>query len=199
MSYTAKELKFINYVKGRCREHGVKCSLRQSQYVRITPKLNCSGWFDEAVPELVVAMKKPGWIGILAHEYSHLTQWVEQIPLWQQGTESLGVMWDWLDGKDFDNIDYHINVARDLELDNEKRSINIIQRFELDVDIEDYIQKANAYVQFYNYIKQTRRWTKPGRAPYDVQRLVDAMPSKFNMNYNKLPKRIEKIFQQENI
>lgn len=194
---TQKEQDFITFVKGRCKEHGVKCSLRKSKYVKIDSKTPCSGWFDEQVPELVVAMNRPDWIEILVHEYCHLTQWVEQIPLWVEAMTSAYLFWEWMAGKEVDNIDYHINVVRDLELDNEKRSVNLIKTFELNVDLENYIRKANSYVMFYNYIKQSRRWSKPGKSPYNNERLKSAMSSKFNMKYNSLPKRIEKIFIEE--
>lgn len=199
MAYTRKEQDFIQYVKSRCKEHGVKCSLRNSTYVKINNSAKCSGWFDETIPELAVAMGAPQSMGVLAHEYSHLTQWVERIPLWIQAEKSLPIVWDWIDGKDNDDIYYHLSVARDLELDNEKRAVNIIQRFGLDIDVDLYIQKANAYVQFYNYLAISRRWSKPPRTPYSNERLIAAMPTTFTMNYKKLSKKVEKIFVEENI
>lgn len=199
MAFTAKEKAFIQYVKNRCKEHGVKCDLRNTTYLRLSATSTCSGYFSEAAPELVVAMKSPRWIGILAHEYSHLTQWVERIPVWVKAENSLQHVWDWIDGTDIKGINRHINVARDLELDNEQRAVNIIQRFDLNVDIDSYIRRANAYVQYYNWIKQTRKWSKPGNTPYSNERLIAAMPNKFNMDYSKIPKRIERIFREENI
>jgi hypothetical protein len=148
---------------------------------------------------LASSLNHPEWIGILAHEYSHLTQWVEQIPLWKQGETSLRYVWEWLEGVDCDDIEYHLNVARDLELDNEKRAVNIIQRFDLNVDVEEYIRKANAYVLFYNYMKESRKWCKIKNAPSRNEKLVAAMSPKFNMNYSKLSKKVEKIFREENI
>lgn len=200
MPYSKKESDFIKYVKTRCKEHGVTCMLRNSKFVQMSDRVKCSGWFDETVPELVVSMKRPDWIEILAHEYSHLTQWVEQIPIWKQAETSLPVLWGWLEGEDYEeDVEQHINVARDLELDNEKRAVKIIETFELNVNVEYYIKKANAYIQFYNWIKTTRRWCKPNNSPYKNTRLVEAMPSTFRMNYTKIPKRIEKIFLEENI
>lgn len=196
MKKTQKELEFIKYIRNRCKEHGVKCDLRNTKFLR-SEGIDCSGWFDSEVPELVVSMNRPDWIEILAHEYSHLTQWVEQIPLWKESEVSSSILWDWLAGEDCDDIDHHINVVRDLELDNEKRSVNIIQKFGLNVDIDRYIRKANSYVMFYNYIKTSRRWTKADNSPYKNERLLEAIPTKFNMRYKSLPKRLEKIFIEE--
>jgi hypothetical protein len=161
--------------------------------------VKCSGWFDEEVPELVVAMNRPDWIEILAHEYCHLTQWVEGAPIWKKAEVSLGKVWEWLDGKNHRNIETHIGVARDLELDNEKRAVKIIKKFELKVDLENYVKKANAYVQFYNWMLVTRKWSKPNNSPYKNKNLVAAMSNKFNMKYDSLSPKLEKIFKTENI
>jgi len=200
MKYTKQEQAFINHVKKICRIYGVKCSLRNVSFVKMSGEsVRCSGWFDEEKPELVVAMNRPDWIEILVHEYSHLTQWVEQIKLWKDAEVSLEKVWSWLDGKNCRNIDKHIAVARDLELDNEKRSVKVIQTFGLKVNIDNYIRKANAYVNFYNWMRITRRWSKPNNSPYKNEAVKAAMSNKFNMNYKTLPKKIEKIFREENI
>lgn len=88
---------------------------------------------------------------------------------------------------------------RDLELDNEKRSVKIIKKYGLSVDVDEYIQKANAYVHFYNYMKISRRWSKANNSPYTNPVLYPQMSTKFNMNYRTLEPWIEKIFREQNI
>lgn len=197
--YTAKELDFIKYVKSRCKEHGVKCLLSNTKSVKLQDGIRCSGYFDETVPVLASSINRADWIEILAHEYCHLTQWVEKIPLWTQAETSLSFVWEWLDGVDCDDIDHHINVARDLELDNEKRVVKLIKSFGLNVNIESYVQKANSYVMFYNWMKQTRKWCKKNNTPYSNMNVRNAMSTKFNMDYSKLSQKSEIIFRQENI
>ena len=200
MKHTKKEQDFINHVKKMCKIYNVKCSLRNTTFVKLTGEtVKCSGWFDEEKPELVVAMNRPDWIEILAHEYSHLTQWVEQIKLWKDAEISLSKVWEWLDGKNIKNIDKHIAVARDLELDNEKRTIEVIKLFGLKIDMENYVRKANAYVQFYNYMRKTRKWSKPNNSPYKNERVKSMMSTKFDMNYQVLTPKIEKVFKEEDI
>jgi hypothetical protein len=199
MNKTKKELAFIEYVKEECKKYGVKCKLRPVKYVKMDGNVKCSGWFDEEVPELVVAMNRPDWIEILAHEYGHLTQWRENAPIWKEAVKSLPKVWGWLDGENVRNIQKHIGVSRDLELDNEKRAVKIIKKFELKVDLEHYVKKANAYVQFYNWMLITRKWSKPKNSPYKNKNLVEAMSSKFNMRYDTLTPKLEKIFRTENI
>ena len=199
MNKTKKELAFIQFVKDECRKYGVKCKLRPTKYVKMDGNVKCSGWFDEEVPELVVAMNRPDWIEILAHEYGHLTQWRESAPIWKEAVKSLPKVWGWLDGENVRNIAKHIGVSRDLELDNEKRAVKIIKKFELKVDLVHYVKKANAYVQFYNWMLVTRKWSKPKNSPYKNKNLVNAMSNKFNMKYDYLTPKLEKIFRTENI
>jgi hypothetical protein len=199
MNKTKKELAFIEFVKGECKKYGVKCKLRPAKYVKMDGNVKCSGWFDEEVPELVVAINREDWIEILAHEYGHLTQWVEDVGIWKEAVKSLPKVWGWLDGSRVANIEKHIGVARDLELDNEKRAVKIIKKFDLNVDLEHYVKKANAYVQFYNWMLVTRKWSNPKNSPYKNKNLVNAMSNKFNMKYEYLTPKLEKIFRTENI
>jgi hypothetical protein len=62
-----------------------------------------------------------------------------------------------------------------------------------------YVKKANAYVQFYNWMLVTRKWSKPNNSPYKNKNLVAAMSNKFNMKYDSLSPKLEKIFKTENI
>ena len=199
---TDKEIRFVKWVKKQCRMYGVKCSLRNVKYLRLSGNIKCSGYFDDTTdkkPALVVSMNRPDWLEILVHEYCHLTQWAEGIDLWEKAGESLAVMEDWLGGKEVKDIDYHLGMARDLELDNEKRSVELMKRWGLDVDLDNYIRKANAYIQFYNYLGKTRRWSNPQNAPYGNQNVVNEMPNTFRMNYKRMSKRLVKLFENENI
>ena len=197
--YTSEEKEFLDFVKSECKKYGVKCDLRRTKYVKMTSSMICSGWFDESVPELVVAMNRQDWIEILVHEYSHLTQWVDKEPIWVKSEKSLSKVWDWLDGKNCKNIGSHIDVARELESNNDRRAVKIIKKFNLDVDLDQYIQKSNAYHQFYNWLKVTRKWCKPTNSPYKNQRLVNSMPKTFIKDGSILLPKYEKIFREEKI
>jgi hypothetical protein len=75
----------------------------------------------------------------------------------------------------------------------------MIKRFNLPIDIDIYIKKANAYVQYYNYLPISRKWCNPKNTPYKNERLVEAMSTKFNMDYSKLTNKLLKIFEEEKI
>ena len=201
-NYTKKEQLFIKWIKSQCRKYGVKCRLKNVSYLRLSGSIKCSGYFDDGQidnPALVVAMNRPDWIEILAHEYCHLTQWLEKQSIWYQAGDSLPYIDEWLTGTEVPDIEHHLGVARDLELDNEKRTVELIKDWGLNVDIDNYIKKANAYIHFYNYVATTRRWSKPENAPYINEVVLGAMPPHFNMEYKELDKSLHKLYVEENI
>lgn len=193
------EAEFIKYVKQECKKHNIKCVLKNTKTVKLDGSSRCSGYFDEE--SLVVAMKRPDAIQILVHEYGHLTQWVDQCKIWVRSTnqQSHDKLYRWLAGENIKDIKEAVEICRDLELDNEKRSVKIIQRFNLNIDTDLYIKKANAYIQFYNYLLISRRWCNPSNTPYKNNNLVEVMSDRFDMNYKKLSKKLLKIFEEENI
>lgn len=194
---TKKEREFVRYVKAECRKHGIRCVFRKVSYFRTTPG-SCIGYFDDANKVLAVAMKRSDWIETLAHEFAHLTQWQDGIDLWHKSERSVPLMEKWLLGKPVRRIKRHLEICRDLELDNEKRTVKIIKKFKLNVDLDNYIRKANAYIHFYNHIYHTRKWNIGSENPRTDRRKLSVIPANFRMNYSKIPKKIQKIyFEQE--
>ena len=190
------DLAFIDFLKQECKRVGIKCILKNVKSVKLSEGSNarCSGYFDSENKELVVSMKRPDSLAILVHEYCHLTQWEEQIPLWKKADVSLTKIDEWLCGKEIRNIKKHLAIARDLELDNEKRSVKMIRKWKLSINIKDYIQKANSYIHFYNYIYYTRKWSKPRNTPYTNKQIQAIMSDRFNMRYDVLPEKIHNAF-----
>jgi phosphorylcholine metabolism protein LicD len=194
-----KSKDFIKYVKSECKKYGVKCDLRNTKYVKLSGNIKCSGYFDEETPTLVCSMNRPDSLEILAHEFGHLTQWKENIDLWQAVNVSMPLVDAWLGGEEVSNIKKHLAVCRNLELDNEKRAVKIIKKFDLDIDIDNYIKKANAYVFFYSRLLATRKWCTPKNSPYSNIRIIEKMPRYFMKDYSSMPRRIEKVFEQEGL
>ena len=191
---------FINHVKGHCKEVGIKCQIRTVKYLVLSGNIRCSGYFCEETMRLVVAGKSKDWLGVLAHEYAHLTQWQDKSTnILQTGSTGVTHLDDWLGGKKIRSIKKAIEQSRDLELDNEKRTVKLIKKWKLPIDLNDYIKKANAYVQFYNYMKVTRRWSKPNNSPYSNKNVWSKMPTTFRMNYETMGKKWVNLYKQNNI
>lgn len=200
---TKTEKEFLKFVRAECRKHKINCVLRNSEYLRLSKNIKCSGYFDELGRTLAVATKRGDWLEILVHEYCHLTQWVDNCKEWKRADQynSCALVDEWLSGKTVKNPYFHLSLMRDLELDNEKRSVNLIKEFGLEktIDLDNYIRKANAYVSFYNYMKYTRKWTDPENSPYTNKTLIEAMPKTFRMNHKKLSKKLYAAFVKSGV
>jgi hypothetical protein len=200
---TRNDKKFIQFVKEECAKYGIRCDLRDTKYVKLSPTIKCAGWFDSANKHLVVSMNRSDALSILVHEYAHLTQWQDSLKgkfdLWDKSTASLNRVDEWLAGKRIHHVRYHLSINRDLELDNEKRAVKLIKRFGLSIDIDTYIRRANAYVHLYNWMYYTRRWSTPKNSPYTNVGLLKSMSTKFNMNYSAMSTKVYNAFYEANI
>ena len=190
---------FIEHVKSECKKHNIKLVMRNVSYLKLSDGIRCSGYFDEEERVLAVAMKKDIWLGVLVHEYAHLTQWVDDCEAWRKGCKGLPKVDEWLAGKKVRGIKQALAYSRDLELDNEKRSVKLIKKWKLPIDVKNYIQRANAYVQFYNYMYFSKKWCKPGNSPYTNEVIVNSMPTIFRMNYETMSDKYKQLYKQENI
>ena len=195
---TSNDKQFIKYVKETCKQEGIKVVLRNSKSVKVDTNVRVSGYFDSEHKELVVARKHKEFLALLVHEFGHVTQWQENTKLWKDADNSIPKTDAWLQGKEIYNIKHHLSVVRDLELDNEKRSVKLIKKFKLNIDVPDYIRKANCYIHLYNYLYHIRRWPTPKNSPYK-EKISSNMSSKFNMRYDVLPKKVYKLFEKERI
>jgi len=200
MALTKNVRAFINHVKGHCKEVGIKYQIRPVKYLVLSGNIRCSGYFCEETMRLVVAGKSKDWLGILTHEYAHLTQWQDKSTnIWKTGSTGVTHLDDWLGGKKIRSIKKAIQQSRDLELDNEKRTVKLIKKWKLPIDLNDYIKKANAYIQFYNWMRYSKRWSSPGKAPYGNKTIYEAMPPNFRMNYKKMSDKYLKLYKEQNI
>ena len=180
----------MELVKKKCKQHGVKLDIRDTTFVKLD-NIRCSGYFDGGeTPQLVVAGKRPDMASILVHEFSHLTQWVDGIDLWDASNDSLNKLTEWLGGKNVKNIHKHIELCRELELDNEKRASKYVKKYKLGIKPSDYIRRANAYVLFYNWLLISRKWSSPKNSPYTNKNLSKVMSNKFDMDYTIQDKTI---------
>ena len=124
-------------------------------------------------------------------------EYIEKTNIWK-GANQCGPMDDWLLGKDVKNIEERIDQVKWLELDCEKRTVKNMIKYNLPVNISSYIQKANSYILFYNYIKETRLWCKMGNSPDEKSNksLWSLCPDKFmpRSYYKTIPKNIYNKF-----
>lgn len=192
---------FIKMVRKDCEEHGVTLCLSRMPYVKHSDGISTNGFFDdEPELELAVATGKNDelWFPTLVHEYCHMQQWKEKDPLWE-AEESEEDIFEWING----NIELTdkklsklVNEARALELDCEKRTVEMIKKHDLGIDIDHYIKKANAYLLFWTYLKESRQWYEVGKEPYNIPEILEVVPKKFVKDYNKISKKALAAFRK---
>lgn len=186
-------------IRRRCRILGVTFDLRKGSMVQLAPGMKCSGFFDafdERGPRLVCASKldTEAFLGVLIHEYCHVTQWVENCTIWQQD------MWwaerfntdEWLNSgrRCTENMRKTFATRRDMEADNERRAVRMIKEFKAPIDIGRYIQRANSYIHFYNTMPVTNRWYHKDRVPYRMPNVTALFRSdKIEDDFSRTPKK----------
>lgn len=190
---------FIEHVKSECKKYGIKVKLKNVKYLKLDDNIRCSGYFDEEEKVLAVAINSDIWLGVLVHEYCHLTQWVDNCKEWKAGCRGLPKVDEWLGGKKVSGIKKALAQSRDLELDNEKRSVKMIKKWKLPIDIKNYTQRANAYVQFYNWLWYSKRWCKPNNTPYGNETIINSMPTTFRMNYETMSDKYKQLYKKQKI
>lgn len=140
-----------------------------------------SGYFSDSDNEIVVNYE-PGWEETLVHEINHYFQFIEKSKYWTNleylGSNCISLMWEWING-DIELTKSELNIVfsrvRDLEHDCEKRTVRMIKKYKLSIDIEKYICEANIYILFYNLAKSNRKWFPEDVGPnamFDVFPLV---------------------------
>jgi hypothetical protein len=186
---------FYSTLVEKCRELRVNLILEPSTAFG---GIECNGYFDPTGPtgvELAIAINGPreNWEKVMVHEYNHMMQWHEDCQAWKdcyfdeaRAVDCCNLLDWWLEGYiDLDNKKLRrVTMAcLGVELDCEKRTVEMIERLRLDIDVEDYIQKANAYVLFYHFVARKREWYKMGREPYSVPECYEVFSKKFDENY----------------
>ncbi len=188
---TADEV--VREITRRAWTFGVAVILSPADHV-MADNLRASGYFDGEVDQPVLAcatgLPEDRWVGVLLHEYSHLTQWAEGAPIWDADR---GAEWsEWIAGKKVRNVKAQLAASRELEADCERRTIRLIRELNAPVDLDRYTRAANAYIHFYNTIAATRKWYAKSKAPYNDPDILALCNPTFDRDFSKTPPKLAK-------
>lgn len=191
---------FIKHVHSVAKLNGIKIQAHNSKSIRIDKGISVSGYFSSEEKKLAYAKKNKQWLEILIHESCHMDQFIEQTDIWMKAMDGF-LIDEWLQNKNIPQgkINRAINHTRDLELDCEKRSVRKIKEWNLPVDIDLYIQRANCYVLFYNWLKETRKWSTSKNSPYSNKNIYSKASKTWLKNYSYIPQNIRKVFNENNV
>jgi hypothetical protein len=143
----------------KCRRHGFSLKLINKNALD-----GSGGWFDET--ELMTCIDHPSWMEIFVHESCHVDQFVEKSPLWFHKYNDIDI-WDTNIGKKHPNkYRWAFRKTAELEIDCNKRAVDKIINYKLDIDLEQYIRKANCYHASYYYFHKYKCFYKIGSEPY---------------------------------
>lgn len=177
---------FINTIEEELILSNVYFHLSKKDKVRSYKEgLWVAGFFQgHQDPELAVATKKPEaeWFPVLIHEYAHFLQYKEQHPSWvayqkQNQTEDKLSRWVMRE-KEYSEteLDEIFSTIFNIEKDAEERTIALIQKYQLQVDVEFYLKGARAYLLFYQFVRKHRKWYRIGLEPYKNQEILKHLP-----------------------
>lgn len=172
----------------RCKAFGVRLIVDPARNIE-KDGVMVGGYFCDQSRELAVAAGSdtPVWMGTLLHEYSHLTQWIENTPLWRAYDER---MWDWLAGKAIRNPSAAVRSVQLVEEDCERRAIRLAQELEADIDLPNYVRAANAYIHFHNVLLDKRKWYRPGTVMAAIPSLMAAANPTLDTDFRTTPKAL---------
>ncbi len=196
--------KFLRDLQRRCKKYNITFLMSGLDYVKFgSGKSN--GFFNPETNEMAISIGKPvkKWLNTLVHESCHFDQWVQNCKEWRamnnERTDACTQLFEWLEDERKLSDEKAIKMAsimRDLELDNERRTIEKIKKYNLPIDIKEYAKGAGAYVMFYNYIGKHKKWYKIGKEPYHNKKIQRLMPTNLRGKYDVLTPKLEKLYKE---
>ena len=190
----------VYYIKKNAKNQGVK--------IRLTPYKNINfngsrinGYFDCENKILQVATKKKfkEWFFVFIHEAAHLFQWIEKDkslkPLIdKRGNDISYKIDDWMNGGNVAEIQKIMLNTYRMELNCEKRAVSLIKKFNVKINVEEYIQKANAYMCYHFLMLEFRKRYKSGKEPWSISKIWKTMPKRLNVNHQKIYEQNKDLF-----
>ena len=200
--------RFINWLSNDALpelfEAGVYLDVTSSDQIE-----GCGGYFtdgeDTAEPILAIATGNSTWAETLMHEFSHFQQWQDGADVWTagrlpdgtHGADLIGLWYDGLIELNAGQLDAYFQPILDVELDCEKRTVNMIRELDLPFDPALYTKQANAYLIGHSELRRRRQWFTTGVAPYRIPAILDVMPSDFETHrysFEPLPSHLQALF-----
>lgn len=141
-----------------CVSNGITLKLDKNKYTKID-RLKCSGYFcdESAILCTATGKEEAEWVPIFVHETCHLDQWLEKDPIWKIGSDAVNRL--------FDNLKPNGRISKKdvqnsilLERNCEVRSIKKIKKYNLNIDLDKYIQQSNLYLLSYWMVAKHKKW-----------------------------------------
>lgn len=162
--------KFKAFAESYCSKRGKKIIIINKKSIAENGA-RYGGWCDGK--EMVIAGKHKLFEDIFIHEFSHMTQAVEDTQIWREN----GDIWTGLAKKKVKILDWPEYIKTiELERDCEKRALKFIKKYQI-MNCGIYAKKANMYLYYYQFVFLNKKWEN-STSIYDCQEIYDKMPEK---------------------
>jgi hypothetical protein len=184
LSYHPNTRRFLKDCFSKLKEYNINVVFCDTNFLK---KQQIVGYYDGQSKKLLVCKRNPNWLTIFVHEYSHFLQDIENCKIYARyncltpGPQE--IVDRWIKGKKHPKkkVKKAFNLIRELEMDCEKRSLQLIRKYNLPIDKIKYTQEANSILYQYFVEEQDRKKVKH-------------LPRKF---IEKMPKRLLKIYAKK--
>lgn len=177
--------RFLNDSLSHLKEYGVSIVFHPYAVHR---KEQVVGYYDGENKRLMVCKKNPKWLSIYVHEYCHFLQDIENSSIYTRYNE----LWlnpqeiaeGWIKGKKHSRktVKKAYRLIRELELDCERRCLEIIRKYDLPIDKSKFIQEANS-ILFQYFIEEQKR----AKAKELSNEQIEKMPKRLLKRYIDRP------------
>lgn len=186
---------FLDYVYDIMKKY--KCVLKVSTDDVYIDNNIVGGYFSWTEREIVIDMNS-NWLETLAHEFSHLLI-LKQTSRRENNIQykSSDMMFSWLSKErelTLSEINFYIDVVKLMELECERKTIELIKQFDLPIDIPTYIKNANAYIFYHDIIKSKRVWCTIPLS--EMTNVINLMSDNFDMDYTTHNIKIQEAFEE---
>lgn len=177
---------FVRMIKDHLKKYNGKIVFKNP----ILNRAEIDGEFSEFSMTIMCSIDSSSnyWIGVLAHEYSHFLQCVNESKYWINFQNKVS---------EIDNLNYIFNNKKNIkiskrerkkiihhiinvELDCDKRAIKLINKWKLNVNKNEYRTKANIILYKYLY------WAEYGIWPRIISKKTNKQTDWYELKLNKL-------------
>lgn len=178
---------FISELQRIAESRKVKVEMYNSKSLKTGEGIYCTGYFDSSdtgILAISTGLSQKVWLPVLVHESCHMDQFLSNSRVWVRtdvtpDIDALTLIDLWLQKRielNKKQLNSYIGKAFLVERDCERRSLLKIRKYNLPINLKEYVKKANAYLMLYFIVKRTRKWTKRGRSPYRTREIWSKMP-----------------------
>ena len=190
---------FVKQLKKDCKSNQIGLFLYDQKFL-LDDGDKFGGWFDPNKKELHCSFPtklQKKYVELLIHESCHMDQFLNKTPKWiqERNSDSLTIFWDWLKTQEKININQHLLNVQLMEAECEQLAVQKIIDLDLGINTNQYIQKANSYLLFYNILKETKKWCD--YPPYRFKEIWTQMPSDKILQKFSMSKELKDLYKSK--